>query len=189
MKKRSCAAIFFVLAFFTAGAILKNLSYAEEPVTQEGVKDWKEWIDGKKDYLGKVESLMQESKEAAIQQDTDLKEAIDANDRAAGEKIIDETSKKLSAIVAELKLLNPPEEFADYHEKVIAAYKYRQMANEATLKRDIANIKSYGNMSMAYEIEAMEDIKKLYISRGAPQQLINSIDHGIESYRQRLTAN
>ena len=188
MKKAFCGAIFCFSVLLAAGVILNSVSYAE-PAVQIGLKGWKEWIDDKKDYLGKVESLMQESKEAAIQQDADLKEAIDAKDQAAGEKIIGETSKKLFAIVAELKLLNPPEEFKDYHEKVIEAYRYRQMANEATLKRDIANIKSYGNMSMAYEIEAMECIKKLYISRGAPQALVNSIDHGIDSYRQRLTAN
>ena len=180
MKKFFCIAI---LCFFTAGAL------HAETGEGDGFAKWREWITPQQDYLDKVESLMEMSKKLALKQNSELQEAIKKNDMESGEKVLADTTKKLSAIVDLLKALEPPAEFKEYHEKVVEAYSYRLKANEATIQKDIVNIRNDTNTAMMSEIAAMESIKKLYTSHGAPQQIIDSIDRSIDSYKNRLPAN
>lgn len=155
----------------------------------DGFSKWREWITAQQVYLDKVESLMEMSRKLALKQNLGLEEAIKKNDTESGEKVLVDTSKKLSAIVDLLKALEYTAEFKEYHEKVVEAYGYRLKANEATVQKDVINIRNYTRAAMMAEVEAMESIKKLYTSHGAPSQIIDSIDKSIDSYKNRLATN
>ena len=176
MKKLFCVAIF---CFLAAGS-----GYAE--MGDKDMTKWHEWITPQQDYLDKVESLMDRGNEIEMQQSTDLQDAINKKDQTLGDNIIIQNTGRLSAIVESLKEITPPKEFKEYHDNIISAFQFTRMANEATSKKEIANIKDYGNKAMFSEIAALESIKKLYLSHGAPQEIINSIDRGIASYKQKL---
>ena len=75
--------------------------------------------------------------------------------------------------MAMMRRFRPVEEFIEVH-------------HEATLKKDLFNIKDCGNKAIVSELDAMDSIKKLYSSHGAPSQIIDSIDRGIASYKHRL---
>ena len=169
-----------IFCFLTAGSL-----YAATG-GKDSITEWREWISPQQDYLDKVESLMQRGNEIEMQQTADLQDAINKKDQYLGDNIIIQNTGKLSAIVDALKALTPPKEFNEYHEKIIVAFQFTQMANEATSKKDAVTIKDCGNKAMASEIEALESIKKLYSSHGAPLQIIDSIDRGIASYKQKL---
>lgn len=186
MKRLSRIAVICGLLLFVSGA-MANVVCAE-PAAGNNVTEWQKWITSKGEYLSKVELLMKEVREAVVKQNAALQEAIKNNDTELGTKAINETTQKLSAVVAELKLLNPPEEFKEYHTSLIEAYQYRQTANEATLKNDTATIKEYGNKTIASELAAIESVRKLYSARGAPQQLMDSLDKTIATAKERLAA-
>ena len=180
MKKLFCVAM---ISFLAAGAV-----YAETDV-QDNFAKWREWITPQQDYLDKVESLMERGNEIEMQQAADLQDAINKKDQALGDNIIIQNTSKLSAIVDALKAITPPKEFKEYHDKVTEAFQLTQAANEATSKKEVSNIKDYGTKAMVAEVEALESIKKLYSSYGAPPEIIHSIDRGIASYKQKLAIN
>ncbi|MFA6321729.1 MAG: hypothetical protein WCY36_07735 [Candidatus Omnitrophota bacterium] len=177
-KKLLCIATFFVI--FSASYI-----YAGEG----DVSKWREWITSQQDYLDRVESLMNMSKKLANVQNSQLQEAIKKSDNELGEKILVDTTKKLSSIVDLLKALESPVEFKEYHENVVKAYMYRLKANEATLKKDVLSIRNNTHAAMASEIAALESIRSLYVAHNAPPQIIDSIDRNIEAYNKRIVAN
>ena len=175
--------IFCTITLFSI--FLASSVFAEE----DNISKWREWITAQQSYLGRVESLMEMSKKLAVKQNSQLEEAIKKSDSELGEEALADTTKKLSSIVDLLKALEPPAEFKDYHENVVKAYVYRLQANEATLKKDVINIRNHTHAAMMSEIAAMESIKELYIIHDAPSQIIDSIDRNIEAYKKRLVAN
>lgn len=154
----------------------------------EGFPKWREWISAQQGYLDKIEAIMAKGKDVAIRQNADLQDAMKKDDRLRGEKIIDDATKKLARINDELKAIIPPGEFKEYHTKVLEAYKFRQMANEAAQAKDVLNIRNNNYSAITSEIGAMESIRALYISHDAPKQIIASIDKSIAAYKQRLVA-
>lgn len=150
--------------------------------------EWREWIRAKQDYLGSIELRMKDGRDMAILQAAGLNEAVRNKDEAAGEKVIADTSKRLYGIVEDLKAITPPPEFKEYHEKVIDSYRYRQMANEATLNKDMIKIRDNGRRAAIAEIEALQCIRQLYIKHDAPPQIIDSIDAGIAADKRAIVA-
>ncbi|MDD5428065.1 MAG: hypothetical protein PHI58_02385 [Candidatus Omnitrophica bacterium] len=173
--------IFLIFPVLFASAVLC--------AAQDDVSKWREWITAQQAYLDKVESLMDMSRKLALRQNSELGAAIKNKDTVTGEKVLADTTKKLSAIVDLLKALEPPAEFKEYHEKVVEAYTYRLKANEATIQKDIINIRNFTHTAMMSEIAAMESIRKLYISHDAPLQVIESIDKNVEMYKKLLASN
>ena len=189
MKKLFYIAIFcFFVVSISVSILYTGFAHAEQ-IRENSFMKWREWISSHQDYLDSIESLMKKDNEIEMQQAVDLQDAINKKDKALGDNILTQNTKRLSAIVATLKALTPPKEFKDYHDKITTVYQLKQMANEATLKKNLFNIKDCSNKAITAEIEAMESIKKLYISHGAPSQIIDSINRGIASYSQRLATN
>ena len=172
-----------MICFLAAGSVHADMG------DQDNFAKWREWITPQQDYLDKVESLMERGNEIEMQQAADLQDAINKKDQALGDEIIIQNTSKLSAIVDSLKAITPPIEFKEYHDKVTEAFQLTQAANEATSKKEVSAIKDCGTKAMVAEVAALESIKKLYISHGAPPTIIDSIDRGIESYKRKLATN
>ncbi len=171
-------------------AILLMLFTAPRAHAEENnFSEWREWISAQQSYLNKIESLMDMSKKLAIRQNAELQAAINKNDTESGDKLLTDTTKQLSAIIDLLKALEPPLEFKDYHEKVIEAYGARLKANEAAIQKDVINVRDRSRSAMMSEVEAMESLRRLYLSHKAPPQVIDSIDKNIEAYKKRLITN
>jgi hypothetical protein len=158
-------------------------------VKKDSSSRWRDWIGSKQGYLYKVEAFIERGDEIVIEQNADLEEAISSKDKILGEGAIAQTSGKLSAIIDALQALAPPEGFTEYHAKIVEAYTYKRLANDATLSKALLKIRDYSHKAMSSEIEAMEALRRIYIDHGAPNAIINSIDRNIAAYRQKLVLN
>ena len=73
--------------------------------------------------------------------------------------------------------------------EIVGRAKGVKYSDEINSKKAVGRGKEYGNKAAQSELEALESIKKLYISHGAPSAIIDSIDRGIASYKKKLAIN
>ncbi len=138
-----------------------------------------DWIQSKEisNYLNTVETYSAKEEEAMRQFKFSMEQAMNKDDQVEASRIFSQMSTTFSTIISNLKTINPPSEFKDYHKKVIESYNYLRMFFEGMENSD-KNSLSYLTTSKTSMIGALEMLKKIYSNHKAPPDayaMINSL--------------
>ena len=184
-NKKSIRIILFIILPTLLFVVFSKQGYTA--LTEENSDiSWREWYDSIGNYIKSMSLIMNKGKQVATSADDRLTMSVQNDDKIKGKKIITETGDSLSTITVELLELDPPQELREYHQKIIEAYEYRKLANDAMLRDNLDDYYMYANTAISSEIESLEELIELYQSHGAPEGLINDLQTIIKALNDQF---
>lgn len=185
-KKRSARVKVLLILSMVLVCIFSNQVYTGL-VEAGNALSWERWYKSMSNYLDAMTAIINKGKQIAMRQDSRLSKAMQEDDRELGKGVVAETGKTLSAIIVELLELKPPQDLREYHQKVLDAYKYREMANDVMLRDNLDDYYMYINTAIISEIESIEELMRVYNNHGAPAELIDALHTITQALKEELT--
>lgn len=176
----------------TSQALTEEISQEDKiaPQTQEKSPllispEWKEWSLSINDYA--MQLALINMKVQRFQMDMQSSRMQNSNQGNTLDGRARQLSAQVSEILNELNRITPPPELEGYHKKFIESVQFIKSSSEALAKGDNSTFIANLRQSITASIEAVREMRQLYVKHKAPQQYVEEMDMAIEQMNAVLS--
>jgi len=158
-----CAAFIFL-------SVLPAPSRAQEGQMQQ------EYLNA---YLNSINTLQNQANKYLSNIADGVRQAASRQNNTMRQALLTEGKKIIAAVLEELSRMQPPDELRIYHTKIIDMFIYRNLANNALLENNPAVAERFYKQGSLVYIQALSELKRVFESYSAPQNVIRDLDKRI----------
>lgn len=115
-----------------------------------------------------------------------IKSAASNRNKTLRDTMLLDGKKIIDAVIQQLNRITPPDELKIYHMKIIDVFVYRGMANNALLGNNVEAASRFYRQGSLAHIQALSELKRVFISYDAPAGVIGDLDAIIKSENEVL---
>ena len=156
------------------------------PVEKMVNTGWEEWFIRASSHVGRIDAIGKKNEKIKRRSLKKIKRMLKADDRTYEKEILAETDANLSALIAELKTLDSPDELTAYKKEMINSVRYWKKVYRAIAEKDKRNSSAYEWLALTSAMNRSASLKSLYEEKGVPAEIVSALDGEIAIYKKRL---
>ena len=179
-RRRNKYAIAAAGIFLTAALLFSVFSPASSAQNGQAQQDY---LNA---YLNSVNTLQSQANKYLSSIADGVRQAASRQNNTMRQALLTDGKKIIAAVLEELGRMQPPDELRIYHTKIIDMFIYRNLANNALLENNsVVAERFYKQGSLVY-IQALSELKRVFESYSAPQDVIRDLDKRIAYENEML---